>query len=148
VQYVDHVDEDAHPDDTLRAGVVGPADRLERLIAGLRDELGDRALMQHWPAVTASHCIGATTHLLEIFSPETDKWTMVAAYCARRGLKPERVACIGDGLNDVRMVREAGLGIAMGNAMPPVTDVADRVTLDHTDDGVAIAIERILSGAW
>jgi hypothetical protein len=51
-------------------------------------------------------------------------------------------------LNDVPLLRNVGLGIAMGNAEPGVMHVCDRVTDDHNADGVANAIEKLLSGAW
>lgn len=56
-------------------------------------------------------------------------------------------ACMafGDGLNDLTMVRDAGLGVAMANAAPAVLAAAKRVTLSNDEDGVAAEIERLLS---
>lgn len=51
---------------------------------------------------------------------------------------------IGDEENDLSMIRFAGVGIAMGNAVPAVKKVAQRVTSDCDHDGVAEAIEKIL----
>lgn len=56
------------------------------------------------------------------------------------------VAALGDDENDVELIAAAGLGIAMGNALPEVKAVADAETLDNDHDGVAHAIERILKG--
>ncbi|MEO1513132.1 MAG: HAD hydrolase family protein [Planctomycetota bacterium] len=42
----------------------------------------------------------------------------------------------------------AALGIAMGNAVPEIKAASDVVTEPHDNDGVARAIERILSGVW
>jgi len=61
---------------------------------------------------------------------------------------PERVAAIGDEINDLQLIENAGLGVAMENAVPAVKAVARRVTRSHAHDGVAYAIERILSGEW
>ena len=61
---------------------------------------------------------------------------------------PERIAAIGDEINDAAMIRSAGLGVAMGNAVPAVRDAARRHTLANTHDGVAYAIARILGGEW
>ena len=44
--------------------------------------------------------------------------------------------------DDVDMLREAGLAVAMGNAVPEVLDVAEAVTLANDEDGVAAALER------
>ena len=54
----------------------------------------------------------------------------------------ERVMAIGDSGNDIDMVEYAGLGVAMGNAIPEVKDVADVVTTTNEENGVAKAINR------
>ena len=66
----------------------------------------------------------------------------------RRGVPTSRIAAIGDEINDVGMVRGAGLGVAMENAVPSVSGAATKHTRSNDDDGVAFAIERILSGRW
>ncbi len=51
-------------------------------------------------------------------------------------------------MNDVEIITHAGLGIAMGNAVPRVRDVAKRHTKGNDADGVAWAVNKILSGEW
>ncbi len=148
VREAEHADGDAHPHDTVRAGAVACASRIEPLANRLRRELGDRCFLQHWSAVTSTAAIGSATHLLEVFDPHVSKWTMIAAHCARANIDTSRVAAIGDGLNDVELVANAALGIAMANAGPEVRAVARRLTDHHDSDGVATAIDRLLSGAW
>jgi Cof subfamily protein (haloacid dehalogenase superfamily) len=53
-----------------------------------------------------------------------------------------QVMAFGDNYNDVDMIRDAGLGIAVGNAIQEVKDVAKEITLTSKEDGVAIAIEK------
>ncbi len=148
VRFVTDLADDPHPDDTLRIGVVATGGELVPIARRLRSELGDRVFLQHWPAVTSTHAVGSATHLLEIFNPQVNKWTMIESHARREGMTPPRIAAIGDGLNDVELIRECGLGIAMGNAGASVMDVADQVTADHDEDGVAVAIDRILEGIW
>ncbi len=64
--------------------------------------------------------------------------------CEQLGISPHEVIAIGDGLNDIKMLKWAGLGIAMGNAPDEVKQVADLVTYSCEDSGVAKAIQRIL----
>jgi Cof subfamily protein (haloacid dehalogenase superfamily) len=52
------------------------------------------------------------------------------------------VLAFGDNYNDIDMIRDAGLGISVGNAIQQVKDVAKEVTLNSKEDGVAIAIEK------
>lgn len=60
------------------------------------------------------------------------------------GVKPEETAAAGDGENDIPMLREAGLAIAMKNAMGNVKKEADVIAGDCFDEGVAEWIERNL----
>lgn len=148
VRFVSSLEDDPHPDDTIRLGIVTSGQELDPIARQLKEKLGDRAFLQHWPAVTSTHAIGAETHLLEIFNPNVNKWTMIAAYREQQGIPADRVVSIGDGLNDVELLRESGLGIAMGNASDAARDAADRVTEDHNEHGVALAIGKILEGCW
>ena len=49
---------------------------------------------------------------------------------------------MGDGLNDISMLEEAGIGIAMANGCDEALDAADWVTSHCDEDGVAKAIEK------
>ena len=51
---------------------------------------------------------------------------------------------VGDNPNDIEMIREAGLGVAVANAHPHVKQVANIMTDSNDDDGVAKVIERYL----
>jgi Cof subfamily protein (haloacid dehalogenase superfamily) len=59
------------------------------------------------------------------------------------GLELAQVAAIGDGPNDIEMLKEAGLGIAMGNAPESVKSVADWVTGTNNEAGVAQAVRKL-----
>jgi 5-amino-6-(5-phospho-D-ribitylamino)uracil phosphatase len=148
VRHVADLESDSHPDDTVRAGAVGCHTRLGPLAGQMRTALGDRCCLQHWSAVTSTHSVGSATHLLEVFTTNVSKWTMIEGYCRTRHVDRARVASIGDGLNDVELLRESGLGVAMANAGPEAMSVADRFTDHHEADGVANAVRSILSGAW
>jgi len=62
--------------------------------------------------------------------------------CDELGLTSEDVLAIGDGRNDVEMLRWAGRGVAMGQAVEDVRAAADDVTGTVDDDGAALEIER------
>ena len=66
----------------------------------------------------------------------------------RDGVDPGRIAAIGNDINDVPMLRGAACGIAMGNAIPEARDAARRHTRANDEDGVAHALQLILSGDW
>ena len=52
----------------------------------------------------------------------------------------------GDGYNDLSMLKLAGMGVAMANAVDEVKAEADYVTLSNEEDGVATAIEKFCYG--
>jgi phosphoserine phosphatase len=51
---------------------------------------------------------------------------------------------VGDGYNDLSMIRFAGLGVAMANAAREVQDVADYITYSNQEDGVAHVVEKFI----
>lgn len=60
------------------------------------------------------------------------------------GVPIDCIAAVGDSYNDVSMLRECGLAIAMGDAPDEVLAVADRVVPSIDEDGLAVAIEEII----
>lgn len=85
-------------------------------------------------------------NFLELMEPGVNKWEAVKAVAARYQVDPGEIMCIGDSNNDISMIQNAALGVAVGNAKPAVKAVAKMVTADHDADGVALAIERVLNG--
>jgi Cof subfamily protein (haloacid dehalogenase superfamily) len=59
------------------------------------------------------------------------------------GLTLADVIAFGDGENDLTMIREAGTGVAMGNAVTAVKAVAKLVTKSNDEDGIALALEEL-----
>lgn len=74
-----------------------------------------------------------------------DKALSLSVLLENIGMTCEEVIAIGDGYNDLSMIKFAGMGIAMGNAQQPVKKAADYITLTNDEDGVAEAIERIFN---
>jgi hypothetical protein len=79
---------------------------------------------------------------LTVFSPDASKGAGLRWLAQRLNIPMAQTLAIGDGVNDVSMLRAAGLGIAMGNAAPEVQQAADAVTAANDEDGCALAIER------
>lgn len=60
------------------------------------------------------------------------------------GFTEEESMAIGDGANDIPMLKAAGIGVAMGNATGDVKDAADYITDDVDEDGLANALKHFL----
>lgn len=85
---------------------------------------------------------------IEIYVENVNKVAGLEAVAARLDIGRDETAAIGDHVNDLEMLRWAGLSIAMGNALPEVREAADFITGTVDEDGVATAIDRwILDGS-
>jgi hydroxymethylpyrimidine pyrophosphatase-like HAD family hydrolase len=61
-----------------------------------------------------------------IVNPEgVSKWSGIEAFCTLHGIAPEEVAAVGDGLNDLDMLRRAGIGIGVQGGSEEVVALAD-----------------------
>ena len=79
---------------------------------------------------------------LEINTATANKGAGLDFLAKNLGLTRENVMACGDGLNDLDMIRYAGLGVAMANGLDIVKEQADYITLTNEEDGVAAAIEK------
>lgn len=83
---------------------------------------------------------------LEINGAGVTKGKGVEMVARHYNIKKEEIICIGDGENDISMLKHAGLGVAMGNAPENVKAVADYITDTNDNDGVAKVIEKFVLG--
>ena len=82
----------------------------------------------------------------EISSKNVDKWYAIEYLLDLLNLKQEEIIAIGDNINDKKMIEKAGLGIAMKDSTPVITNIADYVTKDNNnEEGVANSIKKFCS---
>lgn len=84
--------------------------------------------------------------LLEFVDREASKAKSLARLGAFYGIKQEEIIAIGDGFNDLSMIKYAGLGVAMANAPEAIKQQADYVTLSNDENGVVYVIKRFVLG--
>jgi hypothetical protein len=85
-----------------------------------------------------------STSELTVFSPTASKANALVRFVGRLGVPMQQVMAVGDGVNDVGMVRAAGLGVAMANGERSTRDAASVIAPPNSEDGAAWAIERYL----
>ena len=73
-----------------------------------------------------------------------DKAASLDMLLSQLGIKREETIAVGDGYNDLSMIRYAGLGVAMANAAREVQDAADYITYSNQEDGVAHVVEKFI----
>ena len=81
---------------------------------------------------------------IEVNPSGVNKANGLKRVCRELGMTMDQVMAIGDSMNDKKMIMQAGLGIAMGNAQEQIKLVAYDVTDTNDHDGVAKAIERFI----
>ncbi|MGO8749740.1 MAG: HAD family hydrolase [Thermoguttaceae bacterium] len=95
-----------------------------------------------------------TTHMLrspryngymcEVAPAGVTKWSAVLRLAAEWQIDEASICAVGDDVNDLLMIQAAGLGVAMGNAIPEVKAAADRIAPSQDDDGLVQVVEWLL----
>lgn len=89
-------------------------------------------------------CISGRWHpaFTDITAQGADKGEGLLRMAAREGLDRRYTMAFGDGGNDTSMIRAAGIGVAMGNAIEVLKQEADYVTTTVDDDGIRNALRH------
>ncbi|GHV85076.1 putative hydrolase [Spirochaetia bacterium] len=95
-----------------------------------------------WDGIALS---SAAEENLEFMTAGINKGEALRFISDHSGIPMERIMAIGDNHNDMEMVSGAGFGVAMGNAVPELKEKAAWVTAANDDDGLALAIEKMLA---
>ncbi len=96
-------------------------------------------VIESWEEVELSN---SSPTNIEVNAVGVNKAAAIEVVCERLGITMSQVMAMGDSLNDIKMIEQAGLGIAMGNAQETVKEVADWQTTSNDQDGVAHAIKE------
>ena len=78
----------------------------------------------------------------EISLKDVDKWKAIEYLANKMNISKDEIIAIGDNINDKEMIENAKVGIAMGQSTPVITDIADFVTSNNNEEGVAKALEK------
>ena len=126
------------PDEVFAGFAIG---KREEMLA-LHEDLQRRLPEQLYTHVLRSpRYLG---HMCEISPSGITKWSGIQLVAGEWGIPAEEICAVGDDVNDLPMIEAAGLGIAMGNALPEVKAAADRVAPAHDEDGLVQVVDWLL----
>ena len=75
--------------------------------------------------------------LCQIINVNASKWTAIKDLSSKLKIETKDIIAFGDDINDLDMIMNAGVGIAMGNAEEKIKNIADFITDTNENDGVA-----------
>ena len=118
-------------------------------IVGVSDDTGRTAhseseLRRRFGPYVSASC--SQPYYVDVTHRDANKGVVVQAAAKYFSISPTQIAVIGDGLNDIVMFANAGLSIAMGNAIPEVQRMAKYVTKSNAEEGFATAVDQIILG--
>ena len=131
------------PVEELKAHLTGIGRDVQKIIIFTRTDALQDELLKTLPvrfpdlAVTSS-----APHNIELNALRANKGDALRDLAAALNIPAERTMAVGDGLNDMAMLRAAGVRVAMGNAHPDLKAIATYITDDCDHDGAAKAIEH------
>lgn len=121
--------------DVLRINAIVQPEDGPALEDHVRSAMGERLNLHHILAPN----YGVT--VLECFAADTCKWTAIRYIASGLGIATSRIATVGDDVNDLSMLRGAGVGIAMAHGSESAKQAADRVA----ENGLAAEIRSLLA---
>lgn len=113
--------------------------------------IGDDILLDDFAKRYESSCkikpntVKSEQSYLEILPLGTSKGTALEKLCTILKISLNETIAIGDHLNDIDMIKRAGLGVAMENAHPLVKEAADHICLSNEKEGVADIVGKVLA---
>lgn len=132
-----------HPVPELKAFLRDRKQDVQKVQFFARDEALRLRLMAELPEKFENICVSSSApQNVEINHKNANKGQALMALASHLGIPRENTLSFGDGLNDLSMLRDAGIGIAMKNACPEALEIADWITVSNDEDGVALGIEK------
>ncbi|WP_240915950.1 Cof-type HAD-IIB family hydrolase [Erysipelothrix sp. HDW6C] len=107
--------------------------------------MGEESLIESAKSFTTdAHITKAYTNAFDIYSRRAGKMKGINVVLNELNLDWHQVIAFGDAANDIDMLEAAEIGVAMGDAPQHVKDVADFVTKNLDENGIAFAIESLM----
>ena len=110
-----------------------------KIVAEIPDTNAAQSLIEKFPECTAVPYWGINRY--SYLKKGTSKMNAIKAVAQILGMDPAEIAAFGDDYNDIEMIEQCGIGIAVANAIEPVLLSAKHITKSNDEDGVAAFIK-------
>ncbi|OOM74666.1 sugar phosphatase YidA [Clostridium puniceum] len=120
-------------EDIIKVMMIDPQEILDPAIEKLPNEIYEKYSV-----------FKSSPFFLEFTHKEVDKGLGLKKLGEFLGIKKEEIIACGDAGNDLSMIKYAGLGVAMDNAVPEVKEVANYITASNDEDGISKVIEKFI----
>ncbi|MBC2273032.1 HAD family phosphatase [Listeria welshimeri] len=114
------------------------------LTAGDPDYMQKNYQAMRAPFKNTLNCVFTADFYFEFTAKNIDKAKALDTVLTPMGIHAENIIAFGDGHNDITMVKYAGTGIAMDNAVPELKAVANSITLSNNKDGIAHVLNNFI----
>jgi Cof subfamily protein (haloacid dehalogenase superfamily) len=134
------------PDPHFVGPMVGRARELHinKLLIGDKEDLPARRVDLQRRIGHEATILQAIPEYVEIMPQGVTKGAGVSWLLERLEIAPQALLAIGDGENDIEMLKMAGIGVAVGNAAAAVRAAADAVVSSNDNAAVAEALQRFV----
>jgi 5-amino-6-(5-phospho-D-ribitylamino)uracil phosphatase len=126
-----------------------PSGVFAGFVMGSREEMlaMERRLQTLLPGQITTHVLRSPRYrgfMCELAPAGVTKWSAIRYLAAHWGIVDAEICAVGDDVNDIPMIRAAGLGVAMGNAVPEVKAAAARIAPTHDCDGLVEVVSWLI----
>ena len=90
------------------------------------------------------NCMFTAPFYFEITAKDIDKAKALETVFKPLNIKQDEIIAFGDGHNDISIIKYAGIGVAMENAVLDLKEIADEVTLSNNQDGIAESLLKYI----
>jgi Cof subfamily protein (haloacid dehalogenase superfamily) len=141
-EFIDYVIpvEDSLTKDPVQAMFCGPIERMHRALRILAESRLNSEI-----TVLRTEYLARDLSMIDVLNKDCSKGHALERWAKYRGIPREQVMAIGDNHNDIEMLAFAGVPFIMGNAVEELRSNGWRVTLPNDQNGVAAAVEQVLS---
>jgi len=137
MNFVDNYDDVLNNDSYQIMKLIGFNEHEHRILAPLKKEI-TKTIKDAVPTSSSPNNV-------EVNSIDAQKGIALLQYADNKNILPEEIMAIGDNLNDYSMIKSAGVGVAMANAIPAIKEIAQIQTDSNINDGVAQIIEQTIA---